>query len=61
MLMNQFEPEIATEGENVLPTYHEKIKIFQGVSPNLLAMEAGLRQQFGESEWLWRSDHLEPL
>jgi FlaA1/EpsC-like NDP-sugar epimerase len=32
--------EIATEGENVLPTYHEKIKIFQGVSPNLLAIEA---------------------
>jgi FlaA1/EpsC-like NDP-sugar epimerase len=36
--------EIALDGENMLPTYHPKIKIFKGAAPELEALSAWLNQ-----------------
>jgi FlaA1/EpsC-like NDP-sugar epimerase len=36
--------ELITDGENILPTYHEKIKIFQGPSVSLKMIEAWVKQ-----------------
>ena len=36
--------ELITSGENILPTYHEKIKIFQGPSVSLRMMEGWVKE-----------------
>jgi FlaA1/EpsC-like NDP-sugar epimerase len=36
--------ELITEGESILPTYHPKIKIFQGPPVNLTAIEPWLAE-----------------
>jgi FlaA1/EpsC-like NDP-sugar epimerase len=56
--------ELITEGENILPTYHDKIKIFQGQPPDVWTIEAwieGLKVLVGQGDEQAVLEHIKEL